>query len=335
MFEKTLEKVLRLNKKWRLGLDEGSIRRIAKQHLVITPDFSVKAYHVEPIRGVEDFESVYGFILEKGGVVYAEEKYDGTCILVYRGLAKIKGSATLDPPFLLGLAYICEEKPDLYDELMNLSLDYVVFIELFGALNSPARYHLGYREPFDLVVFDLGDPDSGKLLTPREKYEVLRGRLPAPRYRELKSTGDFESLLTLVKSWVGKRGLPGVYEGFVLKSPARPEEIPSKRVFWNYYRRGLVISKVKVEYFAPQRPKKRRKKRPSLSPEFADEVENELNKMDLSSASPKDIPRIAGEVLERLRESHPDLLKGEEERLGEKEVFRCVARRVARRILGT
>lgn len=218
--------------------------------------------------------------------VFVQKKYDGMHIqLSWKYGARGHRGSVPNELAIVGLAWL-EDNDDEFLELLEFlhrNEEFVATIELFGSKITPAGYHRGWNKPFDFRVLDVHV--LGRWLPPTQWLEVL----PKPAHTEVFDEIDVEALkdLALRDDW---------YEGAVIKQYG--DEFSQDPYYVGH---GLRIAKFKPKELinVPERFSRGRMK------ELFVEVKDELDKNPRTTIE---------EIMEYLREAHPELLGKNEEK---------------------
>lgn len=320
MYEKTLAKAISLLKRWKIPyVEDDKIIDLFKNSFESKP--MIRPYHIDYPN-----EDILRLIIDKKLEVYVEAKHDGTHIqLCKNGIFKHDGKPVSNDQ-LAGLLHIAYDNPQLIEKILDaVRRGYVVEIELFGSKYTPMGFHLNHPKMFDLIVFEIGLNDCW--FPPPEKYTLLEDmELPFPNYVELKPT-NIESFKKKLEELASRKDF---YEGAVAKANAI--EAKGYRVR-QFIKNGLIIFKVKVKKPIIKSKKKVKKKvvkkvEIKLPKQLAMEIDDEVVKLFKMERelfkSRKNIPVIIKRVMEYLKDSHPHLLEGVEER----EVRKYIAKRI-------
>jgi len=260
-------------------------------------------------------DDILRLIVDRECELYLEAKYDGTHIQFSKyGIFKHDGKPISNDQ-LAGLMHICLDNPSLVSRIFRaVEKGYVIEVELFGKYYTPMGFHLTYDRLYDLTVFEVGL--NGKWIPPPEKYILLKElKLPYPSYCAIKPR-DVEELRRKLSEIAGR---DEYFEGAVAKT--RLVDTSGYRVK-QFVKDGLIAFKVKVKEpkikFRKTRVKRRTKREIRIGGALAKEINDELLKLYSENrgifSSPRNIPRIINYILDYLRNAHPHLLEGVEEK---------------------
>jgi len=144
----------------------------------------------------------------------------------------------LSHPFDKGLREALSNK---YPQLVRLSYEYMVFLELGGLRNSPAGYSRVWDAEWSYVIFDL--MKGSKLLEPLEAAKLVKEH--GLRFVEYKRASSISSVLEGWESML--KTIYKEFEGFVLKA-FPPSKVLEKLRKLHHRQYNAVIVKFKHEH---------------------------------------------------------------------------------------